>query len=73
MINVELKEEASGWWRITTDKDIDLGCFRPSSLYKAKEWCKIYLSSWNEYFNITVVYDGKNYSFNDDIKIKSST
>lgn len=73
MINIELKKEDDGWWKITTDKGVDLGRYRPSSVYNAKEWCTAYLSSWNQCFNITVVYNGKNYSFDDDFEAKSST
>ena len=73
MINVELKEESDKWWTITTDKDVNLGRYRPSSVYNAKVWCKAYLSSWNEYFNITVTYSGKSYTFDDDIEAKSSS
>jgi hypothetical protein len=72
MVNVELKEESKRWV-IKTDRGVILGTYRLCSLYKAKEWCKAYLSSWNEIFCITVIYDGKSYSFDDEPETKSST
>lgn len=65
MTNIELKEEDDKW-TIRTDQGVILGSCRPCSLNKAKEWCKAYLSSWNENFHITVIYNGKSYPFNNE-------
>ena len=68
MVNLELKEDAPHDWTIITDQGVELGRRRHQSVNKAKYWCSVYLSSWSENFNITVIYDGKSYPFNDDIE-----